>query len=206
MSRKQRFIVSFTNENKADFLSMSANANAGIKDNPDFVDAPVSSADFEKAYDEMVAAAPNAVRNNIDGLRIFKPLRLKVEDYMTALATFAQSKIGNDPVRMLASGLPLTKDPKARPSDINVEVLDPKLELGDTSGKIKASARPNRAAEGIVLEERQPDLTYKEIKRATGFKTTTNGYSPDDVVVMQIRYWNNDGVGPRMGRPLAIVV
>lgn len=206
MQRKQRFIVSYANDSKETFLSMASNTKDGITGNPDFETAPVSAEDFKTAYDNMVAAAPAAVRNNIDGLRAFKPLRMKVEGYMTALANFAQSKIGNDPERMLASGLPLTKEPAARPSDINVEVQGPKLEQGDTSGKIKASVKPNRAAEGLVLEERQPDLTYKEIKRTKGFKTTTNGYNPDDVVVLQLRYWNNNGVGPRMGRPLAIVV
>jgi hypothetical protein len=206
MKRKQRFIVSFENDSKEDFLSTSSKAKDGITGNPDFEAAPVKPDDFTKAYDVMVVAAPDAVRSNIDGLRIFKPLRQKVEGMMTQLGNYAQDKIGNDPDRMKASGLPLTKMPVARPSDINEEVKGPKLELGDTAGKIKVTVKPNPAAEGIVIEERLPDLTYKEIKKTTGFKATTNGYNADEVVVVQLRYWNNDGVGPRMGRPLAIVV
>lgn len=206
MQKKQRFIVSFKDDSKEVFLALSQSALTGITDNPDFVSAPVTNKDFKDAYDAMVAAAPAAVRNNIDGLRAFKPLRTAVEGMMTKLGTFAQATIGDNPERMKASGLPLSKEPTARPDDINVEVVRPKLELGKVSGEINVSAKPNRAADGIVVEVRQPDMSFKEVARVSGFKTTINGFSPDEVVVVQIRYWNNAGVGPRLGRPLAIVV
>jgi hypothetical protein len=191
---------------KEKFLSVAGNTSAGIKNNPDFVNAPVTSLDFDLAYNLMVEAAPLAMRNNIDGMRKFKPLRETVEGMITKLGNFAQSTIGDKPSRMIASGLPLTKEPVARPNNINEEVQRPRVEPGPTAGKINVSTRPNRAADGIVIEERQPDNTYKEVARVLGFKTTINGYSHDDVVVLQICNWNNLGAGPRMGRPLTIVV
>lgn len=206
MKRKQRFIIDFTKFDKETFLALVAIALSGINGNPDFVDAPYTYAQFKAANQPMVDAAPNAVRSNIEGLRIFKPLRKAVEGIMTAMCEFAQNKIGNDPERMAASGLPLTKEPTARPIDINIEVQRPKVEPGDTEGKINVSAKPNRAAEGIIIEERQADMTYIEKVKVVGFKAVLGGYAIDQVVVVQIRYWNNEGVGPRMNRPLAIVV
>ncbi len=206
MARKQRFVVNFSKFGKEDFLSEADSTNKGIAGNPDFERAPVTHAQFNEAYQRMVVAAPSAVRNDIDGLRAFRPLRLTVEGMMTDLATFAQSTIGNNPERMAACGLPLTKEPSFRPGDINLSVGRAKLEPGTESGKIKVSTKSIPAAEGIVIEERQADLSYKEIAKVTGFKTTINGYSHDDVAIVQIRYWNNQGMGPRMVRPLAIVV
>jgi hypothetical protein len=206
MTRKQRFVVNFSKFDKAGFLSKADSANKGIAGNPDFERAPVTHAQFSEAYQRMVDAAPAAVRSNINGQRAFRPLRKAVEDMMTSLATFAQGTIGNNPERMAASGLPLTREPSARPGDINLSVKGAKLEPGTESGKIKVSAKSIQAAVGIVVEERQADRSYKEIAKVTGFKINLNGFSPDDVVVVQIRYWNNEGTGPRMVRPLAIVV
>lgn len=205
MKRKQRFIVDYTRFNKETFLSMSGTALIGITDNLDFINAPITVLDYKTAYDLMVDAAPYAVRNNIDGLRVFKPLRENVEGMLSKLADFAQGTIGNNPDRMTASGIPLTKAPGARPGDINQTVVNPKVTPGNVSGNINVSVRTNPAADGIVIEERQPDNSYIEKARVVGFKTTLGGYTPDEVVVFQIRYWNKQGLGPRMARPLAIV-
>ncbi|MDI1352130.1 MAG: hypothetical protein PSV35_05070, partial [bacterium] len=74
MLRKRRFIVSFVNDSKAVFLSLASNAVKGIEGNPDFVKAPFTFDQLKTANDAMVAAAPDAVKNNIIGLRTFKPL------------------------------------------------------------------------------------------------------------------------------------
>ena len=184
---------------------MSGNVLIGITDNLDFVNAPITVLDYKTIYDLLVDAAPYAIRKNIDGLRVFKPLRERMEDMLSKLADFAQGTIGGNPDRMIASGIPMTKEPGARPGDINQPVINPKVTPGNVSGKINVSVRPNPAADGIVIEERQPDNSYIEKARVVGFKTTLSGYTPDEVVVLQIRYWNKQGLGPRMARPLAIV-
>lgn len=205
MVRKRRFIVSFRDYSKEVFLALASKAVKGVEGNPDFADAPVTFTAFKAANDAMVAAAPDAVKNNIVGLRIFRPLRSTMEKMMEKMGTYAQGVIGENPERMEASGLPLTKDPAARPEDINEEVIRPKVEPGDTTGKIKVSVRPLPAADGIIIEVRQADLTYIERAKVVGFKATLGDFTEDEVVVIQIRYWNNGGFGPRMGRPLAIV-
>ncbi|MDI1352131.1 MAG: hypothetical protein PSV35_05075, partial [bacterium] len=131
--------------------------------------------------------------------------RLEVEGILSKLGTYAQGIIGDNLERMIASGLPLTKDPEARPEDINEAVVRPKVEPGNSSGTVKVSVRPLRAADGIIIEERLADMTYVERAKVVGFKTTLSGFPKDEAVILQIRYWNNGGVGPRMGRPMAIV-
>ncbi len=125
---------------------------------------------------------------------------------MTQLGDYAQSTIGNDPERMVASKLPLTKEPEARPDNVNVVVSGPKVENGPAAGKINVSVKPNKAADGIAIFIRQPDLTYVERAKVNGFKTTLSGFTPEEVLVVQICYWNNEGNGPMMAKPMAIVV
>lgn len=206
MVRKRRFIVAFSKYRKETFLSLASDAKTGIDGNPDFADGPVTALAFKAAYDAMVTAAPNAVRNNIDGLRIFTPLRNTVEGMMTQLGNYGQSTIGDNPTRMVASQLPLSKIPTSRSENINIEVGSPKLLNGSTVGKIDISVKPYKAADGIIIYVRQPDLTYVERAKVLSFKTTLSGFTPEEVVVVQICYWNKEGNGPLMGRPLAIVV
>lgn len=206
MQKKQRFITDFTKYKKEVFLPIVDTAIIGITGNADFATAPVKADDLKKAYNDAVLAAPNAVPNNIDGQRIFKPLRQKVEGMMTKLAEFAQLTIGDKPDRMTASKLPLSKDPAARPTDINFPVEKAKLAHGKTEGQIEVSGKSNPAADGIIVDARQPDGTWKEMGRVKGFKITFKNLKPDEVIVLQIRYWNNEGEGPRLLKPLAIVV
>ncbi len=205
MQKKQRFIVDFTKYSKENMLTVSADATIGLRDNPDFSEAPVRFADFDRANNDMVAAAPRAVPTDIDGQRIFKPLREKVEGMLTKIATYAQSRIGDNPDRMEASGLPLSKEPGPNPDTINVPVERAKLLPGKNVGSILVSGKPNKAAVGLVIEERHGG-TYQEISRIRGFKATLTNWSPDTVLVLQVRYWDNTGIGPAMIRPMAIVV
>lgn len=205
MPRKRRFIVNFSRESKEEFLAIADKAVKGLDGNPDFADAPVTFAAFKAANDAMVAAAPSAVHNNIDGLRVFKPLRETVEGMLATLGEYGQSTIGNDPEKMNDSGLPQTKEPEARPDNINVQVDKPRVTPGNAAGKVDIAVKPNRAADGIVIYVRQADMTYVEKAKILGFRTTLTGFAAEEVVVLQLCYWNNAGLGPMMGRPMAIV-
>lgn len=199
-----RFLVDFKNYKKETMLAMAQRAVDGTKQNPDFAESPVKWDDFSKANAAMVAASSLAVNGNQAGLAAFRPLRTKVEGYMRQLAQFAQPRIGDNPERRLASGLPLSKAPEPTPTDLEVPA-----KATATQGKVEGEAiiwvKPSKAAKGIYIEQRLPDKTFKEVGRPIGFRATLRGLASDEPVVFRVRYWNALGNGPVFGSLLAVV-
>lgn len=205
MNYTPRFIVSFAKYKKEVFLIMSQKAVDGTNKNPDFEDCPVTWTDFSTAVKAMNDASIAAVPGNQAGLDVFRPLRLKVEDYLRQMAQWAQPRIGSNAARREASGLPLSQAPAPIPQNLEAP-KNATAKPGDVEGEAKIYATPNKSAKGILIELRQEDGTFKEFIRASGFRYTFTGYPSGTVLIVRVRYWNNKGTGPSFRTDLAVVV
>ena len=203
MSREQKFLITFKSDKEV-FEEQANKALQGTQNNPDFSKGPVEWGVFNNAYTVMIAASPEAVLGNQAGLAIYRPLRLTVEGMMRTMALYAQPLIGNNKARRDASGLPLTKLPQPRPTTLNAP-LNAKAGPGPVSGTLEVWGKPDKAADGILVEAKMPDGSFKEIAKMAKFKIVIHNLTPGEAKLLRVRYWNQLGTGPSFPTDLPTV-